>query len=398
MKLGLVTTSFPRFDGDVAGAFVLGFARALVGRGHEVIVLAPEPAEATAPPSWPGIRVEWVPYLRPRALERTFYGAGVPDNLRRDPRAWVGLASFPVALARRAEPVLSGCDALVSHWALPSALVAARVRGDRPHLAVLHSADVHALASLPGGGSLARRVARGASALLFVSEEHRDRFLGLLPPVVSSKVAGRCHVSAMGIDPPEPAPGGRRAARARAGLARFTVLSMGRLVPVKGIAHAIEAVAGRSDRELVIAGEGPERDTLVRLATTRRARVRFVGVATGERKRDLFAGSDAFVLPSVRMRTGRTEGLPTTLLEAMAAGLPVVASEVGGIGSVVHHDKNGLLVPPDRPDALGAALDRLAADRDLRRRLSRAALTTARRYFWPELAPHLEALLDPGSG
>src|SRR5712671_261102 len=70
MRVGMLTTSFPRFEHDSAGTFVLGMARALAARGHEVEVLAPEPREAAPVPSWPGVWVEYVPYLRPRALQR----------------------------------------------------------------------------------------------------------------------------------------------------------------------------------------------------------------------------------------------------------------------------------------------------------------------------------------
>src|SRR5687768_12606658 len=99
MRVGLLTTSFPRFEGGIAGQFVLGFARALAARGHELSVLAPEPHERLTLPTWPGVRLRWLGYLRPRTLQRTFYGAGVPDNLRRDPRAWLGLLPFSAALA-----------------------------------------------------------------------------------------------------------------------------------------------------------------------------------------------------------------------------------------------------------------------------------------------------------
>ena len=410
MRIGLVTTSFPRFEGDIAGAFVLGFARALVSRGHAVRVLAPEAEAGEAPSGFEGIEVRWVAYVRPRSWSRTFYGAGVPDNLRTDPRAWLGLGPFAVALFRCAGEALAGCDALVSHWAVPCALAAGAVRGGRPHLAVLHSADVHALCKLPLGGVIARRVARSATALLFVSERQRDRFLALLPSLERARVAGQCHVSAMGIDP-LPEGRSRREARRALGLERFTVLSMGRLVPIKGIDCAIEAVSaarcalgpgpsaqsGDGDGvELVVAGDGPERDRLERHAAARGARVRFVGLVTGAAKADLLRAADAFVLPSIETRAGRSEGLPTTLLEAMHASLPVVATDTGGIDTVVTHDRSGLLVPPDRPDALRAALARLRDDRSLRRRLARAGHNTAKRYLWAELAPHLEALLTPG--
>ena len=100
MRIALLTTSFPRFDGDVPGLFVLGFARALAERNHRVEVFAPEPSEELAPPAWPGVEVRWLPYMRPRRLARTFYGAGVPDNLSRDPAAWLGLA-LPVMVWAR---------------------------------------------------------------------------------------------------------------------------------------------------------------------------------------------------------------------------------------------------------------------------------------------------------
>src|SRR5687767_972145 len=126
----MLTTSFPRGDGDVAGAFVLGFAQALAARGHAIEVLAPEPAERGArEPAWEGVEVKWVPYVRPRAWARTFYGAGAPENVARDPRAWIGVATWPVALARAAREAVGGWDAIVSHWALPGAIVAGALRG-----------------------------------------------------------------------------------------------------------------------------------------------------------------------------------------------------------------------------------------------------------------------------
>ena len=394
MKVGICTTSFPRFEGDVAGAFVLGFARALASRGHDVRVLAPEPHEGDGPPRLDGVELAWVPYMRPRALSRTFYGAGVPDNLRRDPRAWLGLAPFAVSLSRHVAETFRDRDALVSHWALPSALAAGASRGGRPHLAVLHSADVHALATLPFGAAVARRVAASATAMLFVSDGLRDRFLALLPALERARVMGRCHVSAMGIDESDAhGAGTKREARSRLGLDRFTVLAMGRLVPIKGLEVAIDAFAARDGWELVLAGEGPARPALARRASLLGARARFAGIVTGDRKRDFLRGADAYVLPSVELGSGRTEGLPTALLEAMLAKLPVVASDTGGVRDVVTHDRSGLLVTPGSVGELAGALDRLSADGRLRRRLGSAAHTVAKRYRWSELAPHIESLL-----
>jgi glycosyltransferase involved in cell wall biosynthesis len=82
----------------------------------------------------------------------------------------------------------------------------------------------------------------------------------------------------------------------------------------------------------------------------------------------------------------RYEELPSVLVEGMAAGLPVVASRVGGIPALVEHDVNGLLVPPGDADALAAAITRVLTEPSTAARLSAAARRTAARYAWPALA------------
>jgi glycosyltransferase involved in cell wall biosynthesis len=400
VRIGLLTTSYPRDTEDVAGVFVRGFARALVGRGHEVEVLAPEPPGPGSPPADPGVDVRWVPYLRPRALQRTFYGAGVPDNLARDPLAWLGLGPYAAALVHAARARVSAWDAVVSHWALPCAVAAGLVRGGRRHVAVLHSADVQAIARLPGGAWLSGRVARSADELLFVSTALRDAFLSRLPARARADATARAHVCPMGVDLPGAANGpgppvGRREARRALGLppGAFAVLSLARLVPIKGHEVLLEAARRAGGITVLVAGDGPERGPLERRAAALGVDARFLGNVTGRAKAACLAAADAFALASRPTALGRTEGTPTALLEALASGLPCVASEVGGVGDVVAHEREALLVSPGDPGALAAAIDRLRADARLRRRLAAAGRRTGRRYTWEALAPSLDALV-----
>ena len=170
-------------------------------------------------------------------------------------------------------------------------------------------------------------------------------------------------------------------------------------MPVKGVDVAIEAVAKTAGRvTLVVAGDGPERDRLERRAARLGAPVRFVGAVRGRDKAALLADADAFVLPSRRLSNGRTEGAPVALLEAMYAGLPVVASRVGGVPELTGAEDAALLVPPDDAGALAAALTRLADTPALARRLAERGHARATRHRWSEVGPRVERWLGVTSG
>ena len=302
----------------------------------------------------------------------------------------MGLAPFSLALTAAARRHGAHWDACVSHWAIPCGLSAALTQGGRPHLAVIHSADLHALTRLPTGSSMARAVARGSSALLFVCAEHRNRFLELVPARTRESVSRRSHVSPMGIDAVAQPDERRRRERTTS---KLRALAMGRLVPVKGIDLAIAAVARDPEVQLIVAGAGPEQRRLERLAKRSGADVRFVGHVSGAHKQRALSDADVFILPSRKLPSGRTEGVPTAMLEAMQAGLPVVAADVGGIGSVIDDEVNGLLVPPDDVTALRDALGRLRQDPSLADTLATSATQTGLAHRWDVVGPRVEQLL-----
>ena len=145
-----------------------------------------------------------------------------------------------------------------------------------------------------------------------------------------------------------------------------------RLVPQKGVDVAVRALAGL-DATLVVLGEGPEREPLESLARELGVRLLLPGrvgdVAAVLRR------ADALVHPA------RWEGFGLALLEAMLCSLPVVASRVSSIPEIVVDGETGLLVPPDDPGALRAALERVLADDTLRERLGAAGRARARAEF-----------------
>src|SRR5215211_5481105 len=168
------------------------------------------------------------------------------------------------------------------------------------------------------------------------------------------------------------------------GVGRPRVLFVGRLAPQKGV-RALVAAAGLLEDEsaqVLLVGDGPERRVLEREVERLGVggRLHFVGFLAHDRLPAVMSHADLLVLPSLY------EELGTVLLEAMYAGLPIVASKTGGIPDVIEDGVNGMLVPPSEPEALARAIDRLLADRDLGRRLSEEAQGRAKDYDWEVLA------------
>jgi glycosyltransferase involved in cell wall biosynthesis len=304
VRIGVLTTSYPRDEGDPAGHFVAGFARWLQANVGEVEVLCAE---------------------RPVAQ-----GRALADALRFSSR----LMSEARACSRR-------WDAVVSHWLVPCGAVGMAL--GLPHLAIAHGSDVRLLRRLPGGRAFVRALAR-RSDLVYVADALRvDGAPGRVQP--------------MGIDVAQvtPRPGERAMTREALGLGeRRAILFLGRLSVEKGADLAIDALP--SGDLLLIAGDGPERSALERRARGRD--VIFLGEVRGDRKRAVLAAADLMIVPS------RRDGAPTVVLEAIAAGLPIVATHVGGIGELAPHARlcaptvsslrAGLLSP--RPAAGNAAL------------------------------------------
>lgn len=342
MRIGVLTTSYPRQADDPAGAFVAGFARWLASHVGEVEVLC---ADESRP---------------------IFYRGGAPGALRG--RGWWHAARFSTRLLAEVARRSRRWDAIVSHWLVPSGAIGLLLQGSRPHLAIAHGSDVRLLARLPGGHALLRQLSRRAD-LVYVAE-------ALAVPGAPGRVVP------MGIELAEAAVSAsdRAAARRALGLDGFTVLYLARLAPEKGPDLAIEALRLVPDASLLVAGDGPERHALAEQA--RGLPIRFFGEARGARKRELLAAADALIVPS------RQDGAPTVLLEALAAGLPIVATRVGGIPELVTPDATALLCDPD-PASLAAALTRLKNAPALAAALSARARAAAAPHDWSRVAPTL---------
>jgi glycosyltransferase involved in cell wall biosynthesis len=162
-----------------------------------------------------------------------------------------------------------------------------------------------------------------------------------------------------------------------------------RLDPQKGLGDLLEAAARVPDASFVVAGDGPDRERLGETARSLGLHDRVCFLGHRDDVPDLLRSCDVFVLPSLY------EGFPLSVLEAMAAGKPVIATAVGGTPEAVSDGETGFLVPPGDPSALAAAIRAVLSDPVLARRLGSAGRERACRTFSAaEMVRHVVRLYE----
>ncbi len=192
---------------------------------------------------------------------------------------------------------------------------------------------------------------------------------------------GKLHLVYDGIDPREFDPVDRPPGQPP------VIMSVGQLVEKKGFAYLLQAASIVQSRDaefrLVIVGDGPMREDLVRRAAglQLRERVEFVGELTPQQVRRLYQAADVFALPSVVAADGDRDGLPTVLLEALAMGIPTVASDISAIPELIEHQKTGLLVQPGDARDLADKLEMALYDEQLRGRVALLGRQKVEKYF-----------------
>ena len=271
---------------------------------------------------------------------------------------------------------------------LPIGLAGPRLSA-APYVVVAHGGEITGYARTPGSRALARRVMRGAAAVVAA---------GSYPAHAAADAAGRLIAGVVvppGVDGERfhPVDAATRAAtRVRFGLDpdRPLVLGVSRLVPRKGFDVVIEAMSAIDGAQLAIAGAGRDRPRLERLA---KGRVEFLGRVADADLPDVYACADVFAM-CCRDRWGglEAEGFGIVFLEAAACGVPAVAGRSGGAHEAVADGETGYVVPPRDVSAVRTAIGRLLADDDCRAQMGEAA----RRRAVGEFAyDRLVTLLEP---
>lgn len=374
MRLLTFTTLFPNEAMPNHGIFVENRLRHLLAT-EEVAstVLAPVPFFPSAAP-WLGA---WSRFARvPR---REIRGGVTVHHPRFAAIPKLGMSISPVLLYQASSIALQRLlkaglefDAIDAHYLYPDGVAAVWLgrRFGKPVVITARGSDVTQLPDHAAPRLMIRRAMRQADALISVSDGLRRRMveLGAAPDKVT--------VLRNGVDLAAFRPADRDAARQALGLTRRTLISVGALIERKRHDHTIMALRHLPDWDLLIAGEGRERGRLETLIAELGlgARVRLLGSQPHESLPMFYTAADAMVLASSR------EGWANVLLESMACGTPVIASDIPGNPEVVQSREAGLILRQNTPEGIAEAVRDLFAAPPERA----ATRIYAERFSWDE--------------
>jgi colanic acid/amylovoran biosynthesis glycosyltransferase len=289
--------------------------------------------------------------------------AGSPKFLLRS----LAVVPLAAAFAQRIEAL--EVDHVHAHWATHPALAAwviGRLTG-RTYSFTAHAHDIYVERPM-----LAEKL-RGAAFAVTISDYNRRLLTGWY-----GRLADRVEVIHCGVDAAVFRPRSEADAATAAGDGRFEILSIATLQPQKGHAILVAAAARLVERGIPMrvrmVGEGEERPALEAAieAAGLTEHVQLLGRQPRDRVAALLGESDVVVQPSIVLPSGKTEGIPVALMEALASGVPVVATSVSGVPELVEDGITGRLVPPGDDRALADALADLQADPALAARLAAA--------------------------
>ena len=350
MKVCVATTAFPRWEGDGEGVFIWEAVRAIAKRDIQVTVVAMHVPGTPSIEKREGITILRPPYWYPpqHELLRKDPG-GLPITWRRYRLTRLQLPLFLLRHSMAITKVARTSDIIHAHWTLSaSAALIGQWHHQKPVLTTVQGSDIFQIPRLPLGRWFTKRTLTRSRHITALSNALKEQVLHL--GINDNKIT----IIPNGVDTSTftPLPSRQR---------EDIILFVGSLIQRKGANFLLEAMASIAHNfphyRLVLIGDGPQKTSLQQLAKRLGIdqRVTFTGRLPQHQVKKWMQRAKVFVLPSVE------EGMGVVLIEALASGTPVVASNVGGIPDVITSDV-GILVPPKDVQALANALRDILRD------------------------------------
>ena len=383
-KKVLVTAStFPRWEQDTEPRFILDYCIGL-SKYYDVTALVPAAIGATDEETLEGVHVIRYHYFPVHAWETLCYpGAIVPRIKEKKIRAFL-VPFLLLALFFNLRKYEKQHDFVHAHWLIPQGIVHAFCK--KPYLVTGHGGDVGEL-NKSIFYLLKKRCLERASAVTVVSRHLQNILSSKYNYKNTSIITMGCNTSYF---KPE-----NRIENFFSQDSKKVILFVGRLAEKKGLPYLIRAMKD-VDALLIIAGNGPLEQECHTLVSTLnlKEKVQFLGSKSHNELRTIYASSDIFVAPSITTKGGDVEGMPTVILEAMASGLPIIASNSGGIPDNIRHEENGLLAEERNVEQLADCINRLLRSPELSAKLSKASLQTAALFDYSVIAEKYHNIME----
>lgn len=372
-----VTSNYPRWQGDSTTPFVHHLAVDLKEFDWEVDVLAPHYIGAARQEVFEGISIKRFRYLLPEHAQTVCYQGGALMNLKANRLNYLKLPSLVLFewLAIMKLLMTGKYDLLHSHWILPQGFngVLASLPLKIPHVITVHGSDAFALK-----GKLLSKFKRfsltHANAVTVNSSATHNQVLSIAPNITN------LNLIPMGVTN-APSDNIRcQELRKKYKIEHSPLLIfVGRLVDVKGVEDLLYSLAILKAKykkiQLLILGDGPLRVPLESLANklSINNNVVFKGWVESKEIINYLKAADIFIGPSKCSEDGSVEAQGISFIEAMQAGTPVIASNVGGIVDVIQHGKTGLLVEQSSPEQIASSVLRIINDKALEKKIIKEA-------------------------
>lgn len=330
-KLLVTGSTFPRWEGDTEPRFVLDLSEALT-EYFDVTALVPAAPGAKTKEVMNGVKVIRYHYFPIHKWETLCYPGAIVPRIKEKKIRILLVPFLFLSLYLHLFRLLPQFDAVHAHWIIPQGIVQSFFK--KPYIVTGHGSDV---VSMNKGilRTLKIRCLKKAGYITVVSKHLKNEVkklydtsnIDVIPMGCKTQNFGKKYAVSNYFNQ-----GNKK-----------VVLFVGRLVEIKGVKYLIEAMK-EIDAKLVIVGDGPIRKDLEEQAKEQGEKIVFLGAKTHEELKIIYASSDIFVAPSITAKNGGQEGFGLVMLEAMASGLPVIASKSGGIVDLVHDGENGFLV------------------------------------------------------
>ena len=376
LKICVVTTAFPRWEGDNRAPFIYGWVKALHDMGVQVRVIAMHNPGAKSKEYMEGIEVIRLRYLPEKLEVMQLESGGIPVAWKKRPLSRLTLIPFLMVHTFSVAKYARGFDLVHANWTLSafSAWISYPFH-NKPFIATVLGSDIYEGAQNPLIASISKFILMHALKIISPSKALAEETSALGLP------AEKIGVVYNGINTDVFHPGKKEKGN--------YLLFVGSLIERKGAQYLICAFArvikDHPDYRLIIIGEGSEKEKLIELTQSLSLsnHIEFLGSLSQNEVGEWMRQAAIFICPSIE------EALGQVLLEAMSSGIPIIASNVGGIPEVITPDV-GILVKPEDPDALADAIHRLIIDKQVALVMGKKGrLKVVQHYTWKCIAKQL---------